>query len=168
MSNTKPSSSSSTISLASVAIGSGILAFITGYVVARQGKKSKVATTSCSSSASCTNTNNTNKDASSFVVGTQVTTTRTTTPCYYCTRYTTSDASYAPHNRVARYDLGSPAPRCDAHWRFICDTSHQPPHYTMLAFDHQSQQLFCHKCSSTSIEVSCLAKLHFPRIITTI
>jgi SAM-dependent methyltransferase len=48
--------------------------------------------------------------------------------CYYCDRIRTADASYA--SGAAEFDLGSEAPRCALHWRYLCDHCGEPGHFS--------------------------------------
>lgn len=47
--------------------------------------------------------------------------------CTYCDQIAGSGADYSP--APAKYDLGSYAPRCDSHWRYLCGNCGEPAHY---------------------------------------
>ncbi|RIK46232.1 MAG: hypothetical protein DCC58_03855 [Chloroflexi bacterium] len=61
--------------------------------------------------------------------------------CFYCDRIQSADAAYT--GRAAQYDLGSEAPRCAWHWRFICDCCGAAGHYMTRFFCPRAGQLFC-------------------------
>ena len=44
--------------------------------------------------------------------------------CYYCDQILGADPGYPP--RPAEFDLGSEAPRCAWHWRYVCDHCGEP------------------------------------------
>lgn len=61
--------------------------------------------------------------------------------CYYCDLITGSAPSYA--GRDAAFDLGSEAPRCAWHWRFVCDHCGEPGHFMERFSCPSSGRLLC-------------------------
>ena len=61
--------------------------------------------------------------------------------CYYCDLIAAADASYRPQS--ADYDLGSEAPRCAWHWRFVCDHCWEPGHFMARFHCPQHDRLLC-------------------------
>ena len=70
---------------------------------------------------------------------------RTDMNCYYCDRFSAADPGY--HTREATRDLGSDAPRCDRHWRYLCAHCGEPAHFSAIGFCSQSEQFFCARCT---------------------
>jgi SAM-dependent methyltransferase len=71
--------------------------------------------------------------------------------CYYCDKFHATDDSYnvAPATR----DLGSDAPRCDRHWRFVCAKCGEASHFAGTAFCTETQQFFCSGCATASEDI---------------
>lgn len=61
--------------------------------------------------------------------------------CYYCDLITAVDPRYEP--REAEFDLGSEAPRCAWHWRFVCDHCGEPGHFASRFFCPTSGRVLC-------------------------
>ncbi|MBI4305102.1 MAG: class I SAM-dependent methyltransferase [Chloroflexi bacterium] len=72
--------------------------------------------------------------------------------CYYCDRILASDAGYA--TSPAAFDLGSEAPRCPRHWRYVCGKCGNPAHFMATAYCPDSGRLFCSLCSREVREVT--------------
>ena len=82
--------------------------------------------------------------------------------CYYCDRILASDATYpvAP----ASFDLGSEAPRCVKHWRWVCGQCGKPAHFMACAYCPHEEKFFCAGCATSKEEVAGLFwawKYHF-------
>ncbi|MBI4281978.1 MAG: class I SAM-dependent methyltransferase [Chloroflexi bacterium] len=71
--------------------------------------------------------------------------------CYYCDRIKGIDPSYA--TTPASYDLGSAAPRCSRHWRYICGQCGATDHFMRLAYCHAARRFFCSACATATEEV---------------
>lgn len=80
------------------------------------------------------------------------TTTTTTTGCYYCDRIRAADPAYAP--LAAEFDLGSHAPRCWRHWRYVCGRCGQPNHFMATAYCPAQSRFFCAGCAGASEELA--------------
>lgn len=61
--------------------------------------------------------------------------------CYYCDQIRAADGTSTP--RPAEFDLGSEAPRCPWHWRFLCDHCGEPGHFMRRFFCPRSGRLLC-------------------------
>lgn len=61
--------------------------------------------------------------------------------CYYCDQIAAAEASYEP--RAAEFDIGSEAPRCAWHWRFVCDHCGIPGHFMSRFYCPRSARLLC-------------------------
>jgi SAM-dependent methyltransferase len=61
--------------------------------------------------------------------------------CYYCDRIRSADATYG--SRPAEFDLGSEAPRCALHWRYLCDHGGDPGHFSDRFYCPESQRVLC-------------------------
>ncbi len=72
--------------------------------------------------------------------------------CFYCDRIAAAAPAYAV--LPAAYDLGSAAPRCVRHWRFVCGQCAQPAHFMATAFDAEAGKCFCAKCAAGRREVA--------------
>lgn len=70
--------------------------------------------------------------------------------CHYCEAIAAADPSYA--GREAEFDLGSQAPRCAWHWRFVCDCCRQPGHFMTRFFCPTSGRLLCREAGEVSVE----------------
>ena len=51
--------------------------------------------------------------------------------CYYCDKISAVDTGY--YSAPAHYDLGSAAPRCMRHWRYICGMCGEADHFMRMA-----------------------------------
>ena len=71
--------------------------------------------------------------------------------CYYCDKIVAADESYTP--AAATRDLGSEAPRCDRHWRYVCGKCSQPAHFMATAFCQSAQTFFCRSCATDWEEI---------------
>ena len=74
------------------------------------------------------------------------------TRCCYCEKI----AGVAPAYPVASavFDLGSGAPRCARHWRYVCGKCGQPAHFMATAYCPQEKRAFCVRCASGRREVA--------------
>ena len=72
--------------------------------------------------------------------------------CYYCDKIVTSDPGY--EGSEAAHDLGSAAPRCPRHWRYVCDSCGEPAHFMATGYDTDAEKLFCSKCATAREEVA--------------
>ncbi len=70
--------------------------------------------------------------------------------CYYCDRISVADPAYAP--RSAEFDVGSEAPRCAWHWRFLCDHCGEPGHFMSRFYCPTSGRLLCRSSSDVELE----------------
>ncbi len=61
--------------------------------------------------------------------------------CYYCDRIAAANVAYTP--RAAAFDMGSEAPRCAWHWRFVCDHCGEPGSYMTRFYCPRSARLLC-------------------------
>lgn len=61
--------------------------------------------------------------------------------CYYCELIAAADPSYPA--RPAEFDLGSEAPRCAWHWRFLCDHCGQAGHFMTRFYCARAERLLC-------------------------
>ena len=61
--------------------------------------------------------------------------------CYYCDQIATTDHAYAP--RTGEFDMGSEAPRCAWHWRFVCDHCGEAGHFMTRFYCPASGRLLC-------------------------
>ena len=66
--------------------------------------------------------------------------------CYYCDKISTSDPGYA--SSPASHDLGSEAPRCARHWRYVCGECGEPSHFMSTGYDTSAGKLFCSGCAT--------------------
>jgi hypothetical protein len=61
--------------------------------------------------------------------------------CYYCDLIAAASPAYA--TRPAEFDLGSEAPRCAWHWRYVCDHCGEPGHFMRRFYCPTSGRLLC-------------------------
>lgn len=61
--------------------------------------------------------------------------------CYYCDRTRAALPEYGA--REAEFDLGSEAPRCPLHWRYVCDHCGEPGHFSSRFHCPQAGELLC-------------------------
>lgn len=66
--------------------------------------------------------------------------------CFYCDKIAAVDPAYAI--AAAAFDLGSEAPRCGRHWRYVCDQCGQPAHFMAVAFCPEQGKSFCARCAT--------------------
>jgi hypothetical protein len=71
--------------------------------------------------------------------------------CYYCDKFHAVDDSF--NVAFATRDLGSDAPRCDRHWRYICAKCGNASHFIGTAFCSDTRQFFCSNCATESEEI---------------
>ena len=71
--------------------------------------------------------------------------------CYYCDKIKSVDTDYKGSN--AEYDLGSAAPRCPMHWRYVCGKCQEPAHFMSTGYDPQVGRFFCSRCATDQEEV---------------
>ena len=75
--------------------------------------------------------------------------------CYYCDQILAADPSYSA--RPAEFDLGSEAPRCAWHWRFLCDHCGDPGHFMARFHCPTSDRLLCRNIASGKFVTFCYA-----------
>ncbi|MBI4416204.1 MAG: hypothetical protein HY557_04390, partial [Euryarchaeota archaeon] len=66
-------------------------------------------------------------------------------PCRYCEQIRLAEPRYRV--RPAKHDLGSSFPRCDVHWRFVCDTCGRSHHFNGVAWCATGRRFLCIKCA---------------------
>ena len=71
--------------------------------------------------------------------------------CYYCDRIRSVDTSYVGF--PARHDLGSEAPRCPKHWRYVCARCERPDHFMRTAYCPTEGSFFCANCALAAEQV---------------
>ena len=64
--------------------------------------------------------------------------------CKYCDLIHSSDETYPL--RDACFDLTSDFPRCEWHWRFICDVCGKPRHFNGITWCDESEKFICISC----------------------
>ena len=69
--------------------------------------------------------------------------------CFYCDKIKATDPSYS--TAPARFDLGSQAPRCPKHWRYLCSRCGSAHHFMSIAYCPTARRFFCSGCA-TSVE----------------
>ena len=72
--------------------------------------------------------------------------------CYYCDKIKSNDPDY--EGSQPSYDLGSGAPRCYKHWRYLCDHCGEPSHFMSTSYDSDSEKFYCWKCAMGQEEVA--------------
>jgi SAM-dependent methyltransferase len=70
--------------------------------------------------------------------------------CYYCDLIAAADSGYAP--RPAEFDLGSEAPRCAWHWRYVCDHCGEPGHFMGRFYCPTSRRLLCREAGAVEFQ----------------
>jgi hypothetical protein len=70
--------------------------------------------------------------------------------CYYCDLIASDDPTYT--RRRAEFDLGSEAPRCRWHWRFLCDHCGETGHFMARFFCPTSGRLLCRKAGPVEFQ----------------
>jgi SAM-dependent methyltransferase len=78
---------------------------------------------------------------------------------YYCDLIVAADPRYAP--RPAEFDLGSEAPRCAWHWRFVCDHCGEPGHFASRFFCPRSGRLLCRNAGRVESETGDFWNWHY-------
>ncbi len=73
--------------------------------------------------------------------------------CWYCSLIKNHNPNYL--DLPADFDLGSEAPRCSRHWRFLCDHCGKPFHFQDLAFCPKEKVPFCKKCALSTVRKNC-------------
>ena len=66
--------------------------------------------------------------------------------CYYCTQIKSVMPDYRVRSAV--FDLGSNAPRCSQHWRFICASCGRSAHFMASGYCSSTNKFFCSDCAS--------------------
>jgi len=66
-------------------------------------------------------------------------------PCEYCEQIHLADSRYRV--KPAKHDLDSSFPRCDIHWRFVCDTCGRSHHFNGIAWCPTGGKFLCIKCA---------------------
>jgi hypothetical protein len=74
-----------------------------------------------------------------------------TVNCYYCDKIKLSAQEY--RGTPAAYDLGSAAPRCAQHWRYLCAKCGTPAHFMAVSFCPKAKEFFCSTCATGQSEV---------------
>lgn len=70
--------------------------------------------------------------------------------CYYCDRISSADASYRPG--IAEFDLGSEAPRCALHWRYVCDHCGEVGHFSDRFYCPESSRVLCRSAGTVTLQ----------------
>ena len=65
--------------------------------------------------------------------------------CRYCEIIHTYDSSYPI--REAKHDINTDFPRCDWHWRFLCNICGNPSHFNGITWCPVDHQFICIECS---------------------
>jgi hypothetical protein len=71
--------------------------------------------------------------------------------CFYCDKIVATDPAYV--TTAAAFDLGSDAPRCGRHWRYVCGQCGKPAHFMAVAFCPETGKRFCARCATARREV---------------
>lgn len=71
--------------------------------------------------------------------------------CYYCKPISHAEPSYPV--RKATHDLGSLAPRCALHWRYVCGVCAESAHFMSTAYCPKEKRYFCGDCANGTQEV---------------
>ncbi|MGW2572539.1 class I SAM-dependent methyltransferase [Streptomyces sp. NPDC001537] len=66
--------------------------------------------------------------------------------CVYCRAIAETRFDYPV--RPAAVDLGSPAPRCRLHWRYICAACRLPHHFMATAYCPDTKHFYCRDCAA--------------------
>ncbi len=72
--------------------------------------------------------------------------------CYYCDKIKAVAPDYV--SEPASHDLGSEAPRCPKHWRYVCGMCGTANHFMQTAYCQETRKLFCNECALETQEVS--------------
>lgn len=73
------------------------------------------------------------------------------TDCSYCARIRAVDPGYPA--AAAAYDLGSEAPRCERHWRYVCAHCGDASHFMATAFCPDRRAFYCADCAKEREEI---------------
>ncbi|HKZ63852.1 MAG TPA: hypothetical protein VJ400_05365, partial [Thermoplasmata archaeon] len=65
--------------------------------------------------------------------------------CRHCEQIHLADPRYRV--KPARHDADSSFPRCDIHWRFVCDRCGRSHHFNGIAWCPAAKKLLCIKCA---------------------
>lgn len=65
--------------------------------------------------------------------------------CQYCEEIHLADPRY--RKRPAKHDLDSSFPRCDIHWRFVCDSCGRSHHFNGIAWCPNAATFLCLNCA---------------------
>jgi len=79
--------------------------------------------------------------------------------CKYCELIHSRDESYPL--REATKDLKSDFPRCDWHWRYVCDVCGQPCHFNGVTWCETVRKFVCIKCDKRDAREHRLLKRKF-------
>src|SRR3990170_1565623 len=71
--------------------------------------------------------------------------------CRYCEGIHLADLRYRV--KPAKHDLDSSFPRCDIHWRFVCDVCGRSHHFNGIAWCPTGRQFLCIKCARRQLAV---------------
>jgi ubiquinone/menaquinone biosynthesis C-methylase UbiE len=71
--------------------------------------------------------------------------------CYYCDQIKLTNPDYG--GAPAAHDLGSAAPRCAQHWRYLCGKCGTPAHFMAVSFCPEAKEFFCAACATAQSEV---------------
>lgn len=66
-------------------------------------------------------------------------------PCEYCEQIHLGASRYRV--KAAAHDLDSSFPRCDIHWRYLCDTCGRSHHFNGVAWCPASKTFLCLRCA---------------------
>ena len=79
--------------------------------------------------------------------------------CEHCELIHSKDESYPL--RVATRDVDSGFPRCDWHWRYVCDACGKPTHFNGITWCETAKEFVCLTCSRTHAQRNRLARDEF-------
>lgn len=65
--------------------------------------------------------------------------------CRYCEQIHLANPKYPV--RTAKHDLESSFPRCDLHWRFVCDACGRSHHFNGIAWCPEAREFLCIQCA---------------------
>lgn len=66
-------------------------------------------------------------------------------PCEYCEQIHLADTRYRV--KPAAHDLDASFPRCDIHWRYVCDTCGRSHHFNGVAWCPTAKAFLCIRCA---------------------
>jgi SAM-dependent methyltransferase len=70
--------------------------------------------------------------------------------CYYCYRISSAQVGYIA--RPAEFDLGSEAPRCRLHWRYICDHCGEAGHFSDRFYCPITSRVLCRSAGAVTLQ----------------